>query len=189
MVAAAACGGDVLIKNVIPKHLESISAKLEEAGAEVIDYDDAVRVTRFKELTKCNVKTMPHPGFPTDMHPQMAVLLSIAKGTSILSESVWDNRFQYVGQLLRMGANIQVDGKIAVIEGVDSLTGVTVKATDLRAGAAMIIAGMVAQGTTTVENIQYIDRGYEDVVAKFSSLGADITRVEISEVQTVQSAG
>ncbi len=189
MVAAAACGGDVLIKNVIPKHLESISAKLEEAGAEVIDYDDAVRVTRFKELTKCNVKTMPHPGFPTDMQPQMAVLLSIAKGTSILSESVWDNRFQYVGQLLRMGANIQVDGKIAVIEGVDSLTGVTVKSTDLRAGAAMIIAGMVAQGTTTVENIQYIDRGYEDVVAKFSSLGADITRVEVSEVQTVQSAG
>lgn len=187
MVAAAACGGDVLVKNVIPKHLESISAKLEEAGAEVIEYDDAVRVTRFKPLTKCNVKTMPHPGFPTDMQPQMAVLLSIAKGTSILSEGVWDNRFQYVGQLARMGANIQVDGKIAVIEGVEKLTGVEVKATDLRAGAAMIIAGMVAQGTTIVENIQYVDRGYEDVVAKFASIGANIKRVEVEDTQAVQS--
>ncbi|MBE6742361.1 MAG: UDP-N-acetylglucosamine 1-carboxyvinyltransferase [Ruminococcaceae bacterium] len=189
MVAAAACGGDVLVKNVIPKHLESISAKLEEAGAEIIEYDDAVRVTRFKPLTKCNVKTMPHPGFPTDMQPQIAVLLSIANGTSILSESVWDNRFQYVGQLLRMGANIQVDGKVAVIEGVKRLTGVNVKATDLRAGAAMIIAGLVADGTTTVENINYIDRGYEDVVVKFSSLGADIRRVEVKEKQTIQTAG
>lgn len=189
MVAAAACGGDVLIKNVIPKHLESISAKLEEAGAEVIEYDDAVRVTRFKDLNKCNVKTMPHPGFPTDMQPQMAVLLSIANGTSILSESVWDNRFQYVGQLLRMGANIQVDGKVAVIEGVDRLTGVTVKATDLRAGAAMIIAGMVAEGTTVVENTIYIDRGYESVIDKFSSIGADIKRVEIKEDASVQNVG
>ncbi|MGN0523442.1 MAG: UDP-N-acetylglucosamine 1-carboxyvinyltransferase [Eubacterium sp.] len=189
MVAAAACGGDVLVKNVIPKHLESISAKLEEAGAEIIEYDDAVRVTRFKPLNKCNVKTMPHPGFPTDMQPQMAVLLSIAKGTSILSESVWDNRFQYVGQLLRMGANIQVDGKVAVIEGVEQLAGVKVKATDLRAGAAMIIAGMVADGTTTVENIQYVDRGYEDVVIKLSALGADIKRVKVDESATVQSAG
>ena len=189
MVAAAACGGDVLIKNVIPKHLESISAKLEEAGAEIIEYDDAVRVTRFKNLTKCNVKTMPHPGFPTDMQPQMAVLLSIANGTSILSESVWDNRFQYIGQLLRMGANIQVDGKIAVIEGVKKLTGVNVKATDLRAGAAMIIAGLVADGVTTVENINYIDRGYEDVVAKFSAIGADIKRVKVEKTQAAKSAG
>ena len=133
---------------------------------------------------------MPHPGFPTDMQPQMAVLLSVAKGTSILSESVWDNRFQYVGQLLRMGANIQVDGKVAVIEGVSGLTGVTVKATDLRAGAAMIIAGMVAEGTTTVEDIQYIDRGYEDVVEKFSALGADIKRVEVKDdAKAVPTAG
>lgn len=189
MVAAAACGGDVLVKNVIPKHLESISAKLEEAGAEIIEYDDAVRVTRFKSLQKCNVKTMPHPGFPTDMQPQMAVLLSVAKGTSILSESVWDNRFQYVGQLLRMGADIQVDGKIAVIEGVDRLTGVNVKATDLRAGAAMIIAGLVAEGETIVEDIQYIDRGYEDVVEKFSSLGAHIRRAVISETEPVADVG
>lgn len=189
MVATAACGGDVLIKNVIPKHLESISAKLIEAGAEVIEYDDAVRVTRFKELNKCNVKTMPHPGFPTDMQPQMCVLLSIASGTSILSESVWDNRFQYVGQLLRMGANIQVDGKVAVIEGVKSLAGCEVKATDLRAGAALIIAGMVCDGVTTVENIQYIDRGYENVVEKFSALGADIKRVEVKDSQAIPTAG
>jgi UDP-N-acetylglucosamine 1-carboxyvinyltransferase len=189
MVAAATCGGDVLVKNVIPKHLESISAKLEEAGAEIIEYDDAVRVTRFKPLTRCNVKTMPHPGFPTDMQPQMAVLLALAQGTSILSEGVWDSRFQYVGQLLRMGADITVDGKIAVIEGVSGLTGVNVKATDLRAGAAMIIAGLVAKGETTVEDIQYIDRGYEDVVEKFSSLGADIKRVEISEPDVVADAG
>lgn len=189
MVAAAACGGDVLVKNVIPKHLESISAKLEEAGAEIIEYDDAVRVTRFKPLTKCNVKTMPHPGFPTDMQPQMAVLLSVAKGTSILSESVWDNRFQYVGQLSRMGANIQVDGKIAVIEGVERLTGVKVKATDLRAGAAMLIAGMIANGETTVENIQYIDRGYENVVEKLTALGADIKRVQVQETIEAINAG
>ena len=189
MVAAAACGGDVLVKNVIPKHLESISAKLIEAGAEIIEYDDAVRMTRFKPLTKCNVKTMPHPGFPTDMQPQMAIILSIAHGTSILTENVWDNRYQYIGQLLRMGARVQVDGKIAVFEGVDRLTGVNVKATDLRAGAAMIIAGMVADGTTTVENINYIDRGYEDVVAKFSSLGADIKRVKVQESKAVPTAG
>ena len=189
MVAAAACGGDVLVKNVIPKHLESISAKLIEAGAEIIEYDDAVRVTRFKALNKCNVKTMPHPGFPTDMQPQMAVLLAVASGTSLLSESVWDNRFQYVGQLTRMGANIQVDGKLAVIDGVDSLTGVKVKATDLRAGAAMIIAGLIAKGETVIEDIQYIDRGYEDVVKKFSALGAQISRVEVSEPEEMVSAG
>ncbi len=187
MAAAAACGGDVLVKNVIPKHLESISAKLEEAGAEIIEYDDAVRVTRFKPLSKCNVKTMPHPGFPTDMQPQMCVVLSLAHGTSILSESVWDSRFQYVGQLLRMGANIQVDGKTAVIEGVKELTGVNVKATDLRAGAAMIIAGLSAKGETTVEDVQYIDRGYEDVVEKFSSLGARISRVTIKDEEGVIS--
>lgn len=186
MVAAAACGGDVLVKNVIPKHLESISAKLEEAGVEIIEYDDAVRITRFKPLTKCNVKTMPHPGFPTDMQPQMAVLLSVASGTSILSESVWDNRFQYVGQLTRMGANIQVDGKVAVIEGVHQLTGVTVKALDLRAGAAMVIAGMLATGETTVENVQYIDRGYEDIVEKLTELGADIRRVTVDDEKDIE---
>ncbi|MGN0533137.1 MAG: UDP-N-acetylglucosamine 1-carboxyvinyltransferase [Eubacterium sp.] len=191
MVAAATCGGDVLVKNIIPKHLESISAKLIEAGAEIIEYDDAIRVTRFKELTRCNVKTMPHPGFPTDMQPQMAVLLSLAKGTSILTEGVWDSRFQYVSQLLKMGADIQVDGKIAVIEGVRELTGVKVKATDLRAGAAMIIAGLAAKGETIVENVVYVDRGYEDVVEKLSALGADIKRITVNDAdtETVQSAG
>ena len=189
MLAAAACGGDVFVKNVIPKHLESISAKLIEAGAEVIEYDDAVRVTRFKPLNKCNVKTMPHPGFPTDMQPQMAVLLSIANGTSLLSESVWDNRFQYVSQLTRMGANIYVDGKLAVIEGVKELSGVKVRATDLRAGAALIIAGLIAKGETVIEDIQYIDRGYEDVIEKFSNLGAVIRRVDINDASAVPSAG
>ena len=132
---------------------------------------------------------MPHPGFPTDMQPQMAVLLSIANGTSIMSESVWDNRFQYVQQLLRMGADIQVDGKVAVIVGVPKLDGVTVRATDLRAGAAMIIAGLVADGTTTVEDTIYVERGYEDVVEKFAAIGADIRRVAVKEETAVQTAG
>ncbi|MCC8023559.1 MAG: UDP-N-acetylglucosamine 1-carboxyvinyltransferase [Clostridiales bacterium] len=189
MVAAAACGGDVLVKNVIPKHLESISAKLEEAGVEITEYDDAVRVVRRDKLTRCNVKTMPHPGFPTDMQPQMAVLLSVAQGTSILSESVWDNRFQYVGQLSRMGAQIQVDGKIAVIEGVEHLQGANVKATDLRAGAAMLIAGMVAHGTTEIEDVRYIERGYENVIEKLRGIGADIEHVFLEEEEEIKAIG
>lgn len=192
MVAAAACGGNVLVKNVIPKHLESISAKLEEAGAKIVEYDDAIRVARNRkhcDLQKCNVKTMPHPGFPTDMQPQMAVLLSIAQGTSILSESVWDNRFQYVGQLVRMGADIQVDGKTAVITGVKELSGVSVRATDLRAGAAMVIAGLVARGETQVEDIQYIDRGYEDIVEKLMALGASIRRVKVDDAKVMDIVG
>lgn len=188
MVAAAACGGDVLVKNVIPKHLESISAKLIETGAEITEFDEAIRVRRIdKKLKKCNLKTMPHPGFPTDMQPQMAVLLSAAQGTSILSESVWDNRFQYVGQLARMGAQFQVDGKIAVIEGVDRLHGTHVKATDLRAGAAIVIAGMIAQGTTEVEDIKYIERGYEDIVDKLRGIGADIRRIHTESNDFIQS--
>ena len=192
MVAAAACGGNVLVKNVIPKHLESISAKLEEAGAKIVEYDDAIRVARNRkhcDLQKCNVKTMPHPGFPTDMQPQMAVLLSIAQGTSILSESVWDNRFQYVGQLVRMGADIQVDGKTAVITGVKELSGVSVRATDLRAGAAMVSAGLVARGETQVEDIQYIDRGYEDIVEKLTALGASIRRVKVDDAKVMDIVG
>lgn len=176
MVAAGATKGDVLIKNVIPKHLESISAKLEECGLEVTEYDDSIRVRYVGKLSKCNIKTLPYPGFPTDMQPQMSVLLSIAEGTSIVSENVSDNRYRYVAQLTRMGANVQVDGKVAVIEGVPELTGAPVKADDLRAGAAMLIAGLTAQGTTEIENIQHIDRGYEEVVEKFSVLGADIVR-------------
>ncbi len=177
MAAAAATGGDVLIENVIPKHLESIIAKLEEAGATVTEYDDSVRVIGPDKLQKCNVKTMPHPGFPTDMQPQFSVLLCMANGTSIVSEGIWDNRFRYIDQLGLMGAQVQVDGKIAVVEGVSSLTGAPVQAPDLRAGAALVIAGLAASGTTEIEGVEYIDRGYEDIVLKLSALGADIKRV------------
>ncbi len=177
MAAAAATRGDVTIKNVIPKHLESISAKLIEAGAEVIEYDDAVRVFANGRLNKCVIKTMPHPGFPTDMQPQISTMLATATGTSIISEGIWDNRFRYVEQLVRMGAEITVDGKVAVISGVNELKGAPVKANDLRAGAAMLIAGMMASGITEITDIHYIERGYEDVVNKFCSLGADIERV------------
>ncbi|MBR2079838.1 MAG: UDP-N-acetylglucosamine 1-carboxyvinyltransferase [Clostridia bacterium] len=185
MVAAAASGGDVIVKNVIPKHLESITAKMIECGVEITEYDDAVRVKSNGQFKKCNLKTMPHPGFPTDMQPQMAVLLSIAKGTSVVSEGVWDNRFKYLDQLMRMGANVQVDGTIAVIQGVDELTGAPVRADDLRAGAAMIIAGLAASGITEIEDIIYIDRGYEDYVEKLRNLGADIYRKEIRENDSV----
>ena len=179
MAAVAACGGDVLVRNVVPKHLESIIAKLVEAGVRVEEHDDAVRVIADKPLTKVNIKTMPHPGFPTDMQPQMAAALCLANGTSIVSEGVWDSRFKYVDQLTRMGAHIEVNGKVAIIQGVDHLNGCPVKAYDLRAGAAMIIAGLAAVGHTEVENVIFIDRGYENVVEKFSALGADISREPI----------
>ena len=187
MVAAAATGGDVLVKNVIPKHLESISAKLEEMGVQIEEFDDAVRVSRTGSLNKCNIKTMPHPGFPTDMQPQIAVLLSIANGTSIINESVWDNRFRYVEELKRMGAQISVDGKLAVIEGVDHLNAAPVKATDLRAGAAMLIAALAAVGTTQIEEINHIERGYENVEEKLLAMGADIRRVHIPEPAVAQA--
>ena len=177
MVAAAATKGDVLITNVTPKHLESIAAKLAETGAEITEYDESVRVTMNCRPHKCNVKTMPHPGFPTDMQPQIATLLSVADGTSIITEGVWDSRFRYTDQLTLMGADIQVDGKMAVITGVESLSPAPVRAVDLRAGAAMIIAGLMADGVTEVDNIVHIDRGYEDIVEKFTALGADIRRV------------
>ena len=181
MVAAAATGGDVLVKNVIPKHLESITAKLIECGVTVEEYDDAVRVISNGKFRRCNVKTMPHPGFPTDMQPQISVLLTVANGTSLVSEGVWDNRFRYVDQLIRMGANIQVAGTIAVFQGVPELTGAPVRADDLRAGAAMMIAGLMARGKTEIENIVFIDRGYEDYVEKLRDLGADIYRKEFSD--------
>lgn len=179
MVAAAATSGDVIIENVIPKHLESIIAKLVEAGAEITEYDEAVRVKMTGRPNKCNVKTMPHPGFPTDMQPQIATLLTISEGTSVITEGVWDNRFRYVEQLIGMGAKVQVDGKMAVITGVEKLTPAPVKAVDLRAGAAMIIAGLMTEGITEVENIIYIDRGYENVAEKLQKLGADIKRVPV----------
>lgn len=181
MVATAATGGDVLIKNVIPKHLESITAKLMECGVSVTEYDDNIRIVSDGKFRKCNVKTMPHPGFPTDMQPQMSVLLTVAQGTSIVSEGVWDNRFKYVDQLIRMGADVTVDGTIAVFSGVPELTGAPVRADDLRAGAAMIIAGLIAKGTTEIEDIKYIDRGYEDYVEKLRGVGADIYRKMIPD--------
>ena len=182
MAAALATGGDVLVKNVTPKHLESITAKLEEMGATVEEYDDAVYVAANGRVHHCNLKTMPHPGFPTDMQPQFGVLLSLADGTSIINEGVWENRFWYCEELRRMGAQVQVDGKIAVFQGVDKLTAATVKALDLRAGAAMVIAGLAAEGVTEVENIQYIQRGYENLIEKLTALGADIREIDTPDV-------
>ncbi|MBQ3055126.1 MAG: UDP-N-acetylglucosamine 1-carboxyvinyltransferase [Oscillospiraceae bacterium] len=181
MVATAAAGGEVLIKNVIPKHLECISAKLLEMGVEITDFDDSVLVRRVGSLTKTNVKTLPYPGFPTDMQPQAVVLLCFANGTSLVTESVWDNRYRYVDELKRMGANIQVDGKVAVIEGTGALNGAPIRACDLRAGAAMVVAGLAADGVTEVEDVSHIERGYEDLVAKLRGIGADITRVEMPD--------
>ena len=182
MAAALATGGDVLVKNVTPKHLESITAKLEEMGATVEEYDDAVYVAANGRVHHCNVSTMPHPGVPTDMQPQFGVLLSLADGTSIINEGVWENRFWYCEELRRMGAQVQVDGKIAVFQGVDKLTAATVKALDLRAGAAMVIAGLAAEGVTEVENIQYIQRGYENLIEKLTALGADIREIDTPDV-------
>ena len=177
MVMAAATGGDVTIDNVIPKHLESITAKLQEIGVNVEEYSESVRVYCDKPLKKCNVKTMPHPGFPTDMQPQITALLTKAEGTSRINEAVWDNRFKYVEELQRMGANISVDGRVASVEGVKELNGAIVKATDLRAGAALIIAGLSANGTTIIEEINHIERGYENIVQKLLNLGADIKKI------------
>ncbi len=188
MVAAAATGGEVLVKNVIPKHLECISAKLRETGTIVQEYEDSVLVKGASTLRKANIKTLPYPGFPTDMQPQMTALLSIADGTSFVSEGVWDNRFRYVEQLTRMGASIKVEGKMAVIEGVEQLKGAPVRADDLRAGAAMIIAGLIAKGTTEIEEISHIDRGYENIVEKLTGLGADIRRVDRPEPDDISRA-
>ena len=177
MAAAAATRGKVLVKNVIPKHLDSITAKLSEMGVEITEYDEAVLVDATKgRLHRCNIKTMPHPGFPTDCQPQFAALLATVDGTSTIKESVWENRYQYVGELVRMGANITVEGRMAIIEGGEILNSAPVKATDLRAGAALIIAALCADGDTEISNIEYIERGYEEVVEKFRSLGADIKK-------------
>jgi UDP-N-acetylglucosamine 1-carboxyvinyltransferase len=181
MAAAAATGGTVLVKNVIPKHLECISSKLREMGVKVTEQGDAVLVESTGRLKKAKVKTMPYPGFPTDMQPQIAVCMALAQGTSVITEGVWDNRFRYIGELKRMGASVQVDGKVAVIEGTEKLRGCPVKACDLRAGAAMVIAGLAAEGTTTISDIKYVERGYENIVEKLQALGADFARVETPE--------
>ena len=178
MFAAAATHGDVTVKNVIPKHLESISAKLLEIGCEIEESDDAVRVVSAKALKHTHVKTLPYPGFPTDMQPQIAVTLALSEGTSMVTESIFENRFKYVDELTRMGANIKVEGNTAFIEGVSKYTGASVSAPDLRAGAALVIAGMAAEGITIVDDIKYIERGYEDFHLKLQALGAQIEKVE-----------
>lgn len=177
MFAAAATGGDVTVRNVIPKHLEATTAKLEEIGCEVQEFDDAVRVRATGKLHRTHVKTLPYPGYPTDMQPQIAVALALAEGTSIVTESIFENRFKYADELSRMGANIKVEGNSAIIDGVRKLTGARVSAPDLRAGAALVIAGLAAEGITIVDDIQYIQRGYEDFEDKLRSLGAEIERV------------
>ena len=177
MTAAVATKGDITVKNVIPKHLEAISAKLEEIGAQVDEFDDAVRVVATKRLDSTQIKTLPYPGFPTDMQPQMAVSLALSNGTSIVSESIFENRFRYVDELTKMGARIQVDGRTAIITGVKLFTGADVSAPDLRAGAALVIAGLAADGYTTVSDIGYIYRGYEGFEKKIQNLGGDIQLV------------
>ncbi len=178
MCAAAATRGDVMIKNVIPKHLESISAKLKEIGCEVVEFDDAVRVVGKNRQTRTNINTQPYPGFPTDMQPQMTVTLALAEGTSIVTESIFENRFKYVDELARMGSNIQVEGSVAIITGVKGFKGARVNAPDLRAGAALVIAGLTAEGCTIVDEIGYIQRGYEHFEEKLRSLGAVIEKVD-----------
>lgn len=179
MAAVAATGGQLLIKNIIPKHMDCISAKLVEMGVTVEEEDDTLLVRRTEPLVRANVKTMPYPGFPTDMQPQISTVLALANGTSMVTESVWSNRFRYVDELKRMGAQIQVDGKVAVIEGIDHFVGAPIQACDLRAGAALVIAALAAHGTTEVSCVQYIERGYEDLVGKLRSVGADIRVEEI----------
>lgn len=178
MLAAAATKGDITVKNVIPKHLESISAKLIEMGCQIHESDDAVRVVATKRLTNTHVKTLPYPGYPTDMQPQITVALGLASGISIVTESIFENRFRYVDELTRMGASIKVEGSTAIIEGVDKYTGATISAPDLRAGAALVIAALTAEGYSTVEDIKYIERGYEDFDQKLRELGAHIEKVD-----------
>lgn len=183
MIAAAATRGDVTVTNVIPRHLEVISAKLIESGASVEEGTDSVRVwvEEGRKLRRINFTALPYPGFPTDMQPQLVAYLTTISGTSTAREGVWDNRFRYVNELKRMGANIHVEGKLAIIEGVKALSGAHVKATDLRAGAAMIIAGLMAEGTTEIRDIYHIDRGYENFEEKFTSIGGDIERITVVE--------
>ena len=190
MIAAAATRGDVVLKNVIPRHLEIISAKLIEAGVNISEGEDSVRVwvnddTKFKHI---NFIAMPYPGFPTDMQPQMTTVLTLAQGTSLVTEGVWSSRYRYVDELKRMGARIQVDDKTAVVEGVEKLTGAPIQAYDLRAGAALVIAALAAEGESEISNVQYIERGYEDIIGKLRALGADIRAVEEPDEDVLSTA-
>ena len=181
MAAAAATQGDVLIKNIIPTHLESISAKLREMGVEITESEDSLRVKSNGKMKAVNIKTLPYPGFPTDMQQPMSVLLALSQGTAIITESIFESRFKYLDELKRMGAKISVEGRVAVIEGIKRLSGAPVFATDLRAGAAMVVAGLAAEGQTEISNIEHIDRGYERLEDKLRSLGAKIHRITVAE--------
>ncbi len=183
MMATAACTGEVLIKNVIPKHLESITAKLIEMGVTIFEYDDSILVKSVERLKGVNIKTAPYPGFPTDVQQIIGVLMSISEGTSIISESIFENRFKYFDELKKMGENVKIEGRAAIINGVNRLTGCKLRATDLRAGAAMIIAGLVAEGTTEIVSIKHIDRGYPHIEEKFRKLGANIYREYRSDIK------
>lgn len=178
MLAAAITKGDVLIRNVIPKHLESITSKLKEIGCDVDEEDDTIRVVASRPFRHTQVKTLPYPGFPTDMQPQIVVALGLAEGTSIVTESIFENRFRYVDELTRLGANIKVEGNTAIIEGVSKYTGANIAAPDLRAGAALVVAGLAAEGVTVIDDIYYVERGYEDFVEKLQNLGASIERID-----------
>ncbi len=176
MAAAVATAGDITVRNVIPRHLEVISSKLREVGAEIEEFDDAVRVRRSEKMRASNLRTLPYPGYPTDMQPQFGVLMSVAAGTSLITENVWESRFRYLDELRDMGANVQTDGNVAVIEGVEKLQPATLHACDLRAGAALVIAALMTEGTSYVEDIYHIERGYENIIGKLTALGADIRR-------------
>lgn len=188
MAAAAATGGSVRVNNVIPKHLESITAKLEEMGIQIEEFDDAVQVVASNKLKKTNVKTLPYPGFPTDMHPQMSALLCFAEGTSYLTESIFENRFRYVEELRRMGAHIKVDGRVVVIEGGHQLSPAPVIATDLRGGVAVMIAALASKGTTEISEIRLIERGYDNICEKLRALGADIKKVTYPDPVEIEKA-
>ena len=187
MAAVAACGGEVKICNIIPKHMDCISAKLKEMGVEIHEVDDSLTVSRIGPLVRANIKTMPYPGFPTDMQPQIAAALCLARGTSIITDNVWNTRFRYTDEFKRMGAQIQVDGNLAIIEGVERLSGAQLEACDLRAGAAMLIAALAAHGVSEITNVQYIERGYEDVIGKIQGIGGHIKAVEIPEEKIMVS--
>ena len=188
MAAVAAAGGQVLIKNVIPKHMDCISVKLREMGVDIEENGDEILIRRSGPLCRTNIKTMPYPGFPTDMQPQIVTVLSLAKGTSLVTESVWDNRFKYVDELRRLGARIHVDGKIAIVEGVDRLMGAPVESPDLRAGAALVVAALAAEGETEIGQVQYIERGYEDIVGKLRALGADIRIIDVPDTENEEQS-
>ena len=189
MAAVAATGGQVLVKNIIPKHMDCITAKLVEMGVEVEENEDTLLVRRSGKLQRTNVKTLPYPGFPTDMQPQITAVLTLAEGTSLVTESVWSSRYRYVDELKRMGAKIQVDDKTAVVEGVEYLTGAPIQASDLRAGAALVIAALAAKGRSEITQVHYIERGYEDIVSKLQALGADIQSVEEPDINLEANVG